>query len=731
MKKPEKTEVTLLIKGLKQSSDKIKDIATDYSLKVGAIKRIVAKRKKNGIKQALDTIPVEDLNLANDGINIQALKAAGKNYLCDLVGLTQGDLKSINGIGETMAEKIFTTVYDAEKKVENDVKFKITEEDLKDDEIKELLTSVFFLLNCDNSYEQAISLGEQAKDFRDDIPEAEKLNTKIWLFTNAKDKETRLAAYEKLCKVKDTGFIDKVNDCELKYKKALKATRTPYALDSYKSNTAPFFAMIEKVTGSKMSQATTESTGLTSELLDIISDFKLDTSLMNSTLRSYQDFGTKYILNQKRVLLGDEMGLGKTIQAIASIAHLYNAGKKFFTVVCPVSVMVNWAREIEKHSKLKTMRIHGDNREKQFEDFIENGGVAITTFETLSKLPLEKLQHIDMLTVDEAHYVKNPNAQRTKALKVLTDVSEYVLLMTGTPLENKVEEMIFLISMLKDNLSKELSSMITLNKAPVFRNKIAPVYLRRVREDVLSELPEKLESEEWVDFTSPEKDLYRKALTQRSAMACRKISYEVENIADSSKLTRLLELCDEAKADGRKIVIFSFFLGVLDKVQAALGDRCFGRITGAIPSEERQDIIDKFAEAPDGSVILSQIIAGGVGLNIQCASVVIICEPQWKPSTENQAISRCYRMGQSKSVLVYRLLNADSVDEDITKLLKEKSQVFDEYADESEVGEISKSMDAIIEKQRVLYGIVDEAPVSEEISKTDENLHTDNSNNEV
>ena len=203
-------------------------------------------------------------------------------------------------------------------------------------------------------------------------------------------------------------------------------------------------------------------------------------------------------------------------------------------------------------------------------------------------------------------------------------------------------------------------------------------------------------------------------------MKTRKVSYEVEDISDSSKITRLLELCAEAKESGRKVVVFSFFLGIIEKVAQALGEDCFGIITGAIPSEERQDIIDKFAEAPDGSVIVSQIIAGGVGLNIQCASVVIICEPQWKPSTENQAISRCYRMGQSKSVLVYRLLSAKTVDEDIMEILREKSNVFDEFADESQIDEVNKQiMEEIVQKERERLGIT-EADIVDDQAEDDD-----------
>ena len=134
---------------------------------------------------------------------------------------------------------------------------------------------------------------------------------------------------------------------------------------------------------------------------------------------------------------------------------------------------------------------------------------------------------------------------------------------------------------------------------------------------------------------------------------------------------------------------FSFFLNTIQKISNYLGDICTLPITGAIESKKRQEIIDEFEKAPAGTVLLSQIIAGGTGLNIQSASVVIICEPQFKPSIENQAISRAYRMGQARNVLVYRLLCEDTVDERITQLLKEKQKIFDEFADKSVAAEKS------------------------------------------
>ena len=160
----------------------------------------------------------------------------------------------------------------------------------------------------------------------------------------------------------------------------------------------------------------------------------------------------------------------------------------------------------------------------------------------------------------------------------------------------------------------------------------------------------------------------------------------------------------------RKVIVFSFFRSTLRKVTELLGDRCMEPITGAISPQRRQEIVDAFSQAEDGAVLVSQVQAGGTGLNIQSASVIIFCEPQIKPSIENQAISRAYRMGQVRDVLVYRLLADDTVDERIMEVLQDKQLQFDSFADDSVVGEESlkpKESDWIQkmvaeEKQRLL-----------------------------
>ena len=433
--------------------------------------------------------------------------------------------------------------------------------------------------------------------------------------------------------------------------------------------------------------------GLPEEIAQDIGNQEYNGEGLKCELRRYQEWGVKYILHQGRVLLGDEMGLGKTVQAIASMVSLTNTGESHFLVVCPASVLTNWCREITKMSTLKAFKVHGSGRDNELNNWRRSGGVAVTTYETTASIDLPERFRISMLVVDEAHYIKNPSAARTKNVINISKRAERMLFMTGTALENRVDEMIALLRILKPEIAAKANSMASLSSAPQFRKAIAPVYYRRKREDVLTELPELIESREWCTLGRAEKEAYEQAVMSKNFPRVRRVSWNVDDIGESSKAERLLELVDEAQSDGRKVIVFSFFLDTISKVSAILGERCTEPINGSVPVQRRQEIIDGFDKAPAGTVLAAQIQSGGTGLNIQSASVVILCEPQLKPSIENQAISRAYRMGQTRNVLVYRLLSDDTVDERITELLETKQGIFDAFADESEAADESREID--------------------------------------
>lgn len=228
---------------------------------------------------------------------------------------------------------------------------------------------------------------------------------------------------------------------------------------------------------------------------------------------------------------------------------------------------------------------------------------------------------------------------------------------------------------------------------------MAPVYLRRNQEDVLDELPEKIEVEDWVQLTARDEAQYLAAVRARNLMAMRQAAFASDN---SAKLERLVEIVEEAAQEGRKVVVFSFFLGVLAAVERRLGRTIVGCITGAVPPAARQQLVVDFTRRPGHAVLLAQIEAGGVGLSVQAASVVIIAEPQWKPGTEDQAVARAHRMGQVRRVQVHRLLAKDSVDERIRELQQGKRLLFDAYARRSDAKEADRrAIDPVLDDPTV------------------------------
>src|SRR5699024_8030858 len=258
---------------------------------------------------------------------------------------------------------------------------------------------------------------------------------------------------------------------------------------------------------------------------------------------------------------------------------------------------------------------------------------------------------------------------------------------------------------LQPDIAEQLSKELHLLQPSEFKQVVAPVYLRRNRKDVLGELPELEIIPQWMDFGEEEEKFYHQAVMEGKLMSMRRAAWQGGSPEQSPKLEKLLAICDEAEENGHKVLVFSFFKDVIHTVQRHLKERTFEAITGDVPNERRQELIDEFTKADPGSVLISQITAGGVGLNIQAANIIILCEPQWKPSTEEQASSRAYRMGQSRDVVVYRLLTENSIDVTMLEVLGEKANLFDLYARESDVASQALNEHEEVEesvKQKVL-----------------------------
>lgn len=469
----------------------------------------------------------------------------------------------------------------------------------------------------------------------------------------------------------------------------------PALWDAFEHRAAEFYAVLGTIV--PLAQDVLAERGLlTAELAERVGTHPLDQSLLRVPLRGYQEFGARFALNQGRALLGDEMGLGKTVQALAAVAHLAATDPAArFLVVCPASLVVGWLREVGAKTDLAGHRLHGDDRDAATARWQAQGGVGVTTFDGLRHVPLDG-PDVTMLVVDEAHHVKNPEAQRSRVVAAWAARVWRVLFMTGTPMDNRVEEFVALVGMLDPDLAAGLPRHLGLVGADTFRRAVAPVYLRRNQADVLVELPELLVVDEWEELGPEEEALYRRAVASGNLMAMRRAAYLTDVPRAAAKTARLVEIVTEAGVDGQRTVVFSYFRAVLDQVAAALAAtpdvgaaRVHGPLTGDVPADRRQAVVDAFAGGPGDGVLVAQIGVGGVGLNLQAASVAVLCEPQLTPSAEAQAIARLHRMGQVRRVVAHRLLAEGGVDERVVELLAGKRRVFDAYVRESSVAAAS------------------------------------------
>ncbi|MDT0467822.1 DEAD/DEAH box helicase [Streptomyces gibsoniae] len=452
--------------------------------------------------------------------------------------------------------------------------------------------------------------------------------------------------------------------------------------EDFSARPADYYAMLAEL-GFLADDAEKSQGDLPAEIVEAVRELKLDTSHLKASLRGYQSFGARFAIVQRKVIIGDEMGLGKTVESLAVLAHLRAKGSSHFLVVCPAAVVTNWVREIQAKSDLRAYRLHGPSRDDALKSWIRHGGVAVTTYDILGWLEGRFPERAEpaCLVFDEAHYIKNPDAKRTRRSTALIQCSDRAVLLTGTPLENRIEEFRNLVGYLRPDLSISASEI-----APrQFRKQVAPAYLRRNQEDVLTELPERFDIDEWMPMSSADEQHYRAAVVEGNFMAMRQAALRAGT--KSEKMQRLIDIVQEAEDNERKVLVFSYFRDVLDEVASVLPGKVFGPLTGAVPAAKRQSMVDEFSQARHGAVLVAQIVAGGVGLNIQSASVVVICEPQLKPTTEWQAIGRAHRMGQLESVQVHRLLSEEGVDQRIIEILARKNQLFAEFARVSETAD--------------------------------------------
>ncbi|SHJ72701.1 Superfamily II DNA or RNA helicase, SNF2 family [Clostridium cavendishii DSM 21758] len=446
---------------------------------------------------------------------------------------------------------------------------------------------------------------------------------------------------------------------------------------------------------------------------------------LEKTLRSYQKVGVKWIKALATMgfggILADEMGLGKTLQAIAFIvSEMENIKKsnKPAIVIAPTSLIYNWEGEIKKFApELKTLVIYGAKRERdEVVKAITDYDIVITSYAVIRN-DISNFQNIEFsyCFIDEAQQIKNPRSLNTRAVKKINAYSRFAL--TGTPMENSLVELwsifdfimpSYLLSQKRFNAKYEEPIVIGRNKEVLgdLKKHITPFMMRRLKKDVLKDLPEKIESTILVDMTEEQKLAYanfvNKAKNNLSVLASsdgiknRKIhilsamtglrqicscpSVMLENYsASSGKLEVLDNILDECISNGHRILIFSQFIGVLNEIANLLKNKDidYMYLDGSTKSKERYRLVEEFNEGR-GEVFLLSLKAGGFGLNLTGADTVIHFDPWWNPAVEEQATDRVHRIGQKSNVEVIKLVAKGTIEEKILQLQNKKKEIIED-----------------------------------------------------
>ena len=443
---------------------------------------------------------------------------------------------------------------------------------------------------------------------------------------------------------------------------------------------------------------------------------------INAEFREYQTKGFgwlwfmyKYGLNG---ILADDMGLGKTLQALAVIQKAKEQdGPQPTLVICPTTVVFNWESEIQKFAPtLTTLKLSGVDRKSFFKE-IPNYDVVITSY-ALVRRDIAKLKEYNFryIVLDESQNIKNAMSQTAQAVKKLQ--ASHKLALSGTPIENKLEELWSVFDFLMPGFLFSVADFNSRYVYPIMERQdkivekrlklqIYPFILRRMKRDVAKDLPDKVENIAYCELTDEQKDFYLtvldstkeelfksieqngleksrmsifSALLRLRQICCHPRLYDkdnVKNIIKSGKFEKLKVMLEEIVDEGHRILLFSQFVDMLDIIKAWLDKTGikYEYLTGK--TKDRQGAVERFNTDPTVKIFLISLKAGGTGLNLTGADYVIHYDPWWNPAVEDQATDRAYHIGQTKKVFVYRLITKNTVEEKIQKLKTVKRNLVD------------------------------------------------------
>ena len=487
---PDFKEINRLIESLEMLDRSFQRITAEYEGHEEKVRQACAAQLKKESAEFLKEIPVEELKNSKAGIRISALQSAGYNTLYDLYKAENWKLQNIEGIGEKQISSIRSIIGEFLTRLSTRARIRLTP-DRDDIASRTLIHEIARFRKIEQIRREAGPLTMSVHETIGALTAAVTIRSRFrWIFSFGGTKTDTIRAIGDILTYCRSAEYNLVRSLISQYGEAVNMGVLD-AIEDFKKNSASYYAIIERMTGAGAKRELVYSS-VPAQLAEEIDAFPLNLDRFKGNLRAYQEFGTRYILTMKRVLLGDEMGLGKTIQAIAAMTHLYGEDRQSrFLVVCPASVMINWCREIQKFSDIPVNLLHGPLLEDALLSFTELGGAAVTNYESMGKIvgTIDNHLTLSMLVIDEAHYIKNPEAKRTQYIHALDDESERILLMTGTPLENKVREMCELIGFVRPDMVENVRTYAGMRQLPAFREMLAPVYLRRQRAMVLDELP--------------------------------------------------------------------------------------------------------------------------------------------------------------------------------------------------------------------------------------------------
>ena len=446
-----------------------------------------------------------------------------------------------------------------------------------------------------------------------------------------------------------------------------------------------------------------------------LAEEKLKTPKLQATLRPYQSEGIKWIKylydNNLGGCLADDMGLGKTVQTIGVLTLIYPKEKKPTLIVMPRSLLFNWQNEIQKFApQLTTYTYYAGDRD--IKEAMKHQVILTTYAIVRNDIKEFSKKEFHYVILDESQNIKNMTTQTTQAALLLH--AEHRLALSGTPVENNLTELYSLFRFLNPTMFGTLDDFNSRYAAPIqrdndkdtllsLRKKIFPFMLRRLKKDVLKDLPDRIEQTLYVEMNQEQHDFYERRrlyyfnqvrqtiategiqksqfIMFQALNELRRIASIPESLSDghikSPKLDLLTDTLLEAVANGHKVVVFFNFIAGIEQLSERLDDNGidYACMTGS--TRDRKSIVERFQNDPKCRVMLMTLKTGGVGLNLTAADTVFIFEPWWNKAAEEQAINRLHRFGQKAKVLSYSLITQQTIEEKIQLLQQQKAELFE------------------------------------------------------